>query len=160
MLGSMQVPRTGDAAVTGGSADLVSAPFPLHHSLTVSEELSQSLAPQPLARSATLVLPELWRSKTFLSPVYPFPKSCLTLLQLLFPHRIPASPAISRCLTGSWTRRGRTTSIICEHWAGVGGEGGAGAAQPTLPGRTTQLGTGPCAFPRPCHGAGGGQSAR
>lgn len=31
---------------------------------------------------------------------------------------------------------------------------------PTLPSRTTELGTGPCGFTPPCHGVGGGQSAR
>lgn len=49
-----------------------------------------------------------------------FPDCC-------FPHRIPDSLEICRCLTGSLMRLGRMTSIICECGAGEG-QGGSGCS--------------------------------
>lgn len=69
----------------------------------------------------------------------PFPDSW-------FPHRIPDSLEICRCLTGSLMRLGRMTSITCECRAGegLGGSGCRWVARSAQPHRQhDQAGTGP-----------------
>lgn len=143
MLGRVWVPRMVLGMMQSPKAlqTLCQPLSPLHHSHWASKELSTSLAHRPLAGSATLVFSELC------DPPKPVPNSC-------FSCRIPASPAISRCPTGSSTRQGRTTSITCECGARAGWEvGGVSAGRAVaLPNLTssTEPGAGPGTFPQPC----------